>query len=156
MEHGFKIANPELQHGIVNERERLRAEHGPRSIHRPVAASIVEAYRLHLADIARKATADGTDPSRLDAEVAARLRFTGHDRDAIARVIKDSAPALRPDERRDWNTYARRAVDFAFGLPGSRLLQQIERQREHLLSIEGRPLEDRVPFGRRDRAPLGR
>ena len=114
------------------------------------------AYRLHLADIARKATAGGTDPSRLDAEVAVRLRLTGHARDAIARVIKAVAPTLRPSEHRDWDSYARRAVDFAFGLSGSRLLQQLERQREHLLSVEGRSLEDRVPSGRRDRAPLGR
>jgi len=154
VEHGFKIANPELQHAIVNERERQRAEHEPRR--RPVAVSIVEAYRLHLADIARKATAGGTDPSRLDAEVAVRLRLTGHGRDAIAGGIKDSAPALRPDERGDWDTYARRAVDFAFGLPGSRLLQQFERQREYLLSVEGPSLEDRVPSRRRRRAPLGR
>jgi DNA primase RepB-like protein len=85
-----------------------------------------------------------------------RLRLTGHDRDSIARVIRDSAPALRRGERRDWDAYARRAVDFAFGLAGSRLLQQLERQREHLLSIEGRSLEDRVPSRRRGRAPLGR
>jgi hypothetical protein len=82
--------------------------------------------------------------------------LTGHDRDAIARVIKHSVPALRPGERRDWDSYARRAVDFAFGLPGSRVLQQFERQREYLLSVEGRSLEDQVPSRRRGRAPLGR
>jgi hypothetical protein len=156
VEHGFKIANPELRHAIVNERERQRAEHDPRPIRRPAAASIVEAYRLHLADIARRATTGGTDPSRLDAEVAVRLRLTGHARDAIARVIKDVAPTLRPGERRDWDSYARRAVDFAFGLPGSRVLQQFERQRGHLLSVEGRSLEEQVPSRRRGRAPLGR
>ena len=33
------------------------------------------------------------------------------------------------------------------GLPGSRLLQELERQREHLVSIEGRSLEDRCRPG---------
>jgi hypothetical protein len=156
VEHGFGIANPELQNAIVEERARLRVEHEHRPIRRPVATSIGEAYKLHLADIARNATAGRSDPSRLDAEVAVRLRLTGHDRDAIARVIKHSVPALRPGERRDWDCYARRAVDFAFGLPGSRVLQQFERQRQHLLSVEGRSLEEQVPSRRRGRAPLGR
>ena len=156
VEHGFKIANPELQDAIVNERERQRAEHEPRPIRRPVAASIVEAYRLHLADIVRRATAGGTDPSRLDAEVAVRLRLTGHARDAIAHVIKDVAPTLRPGEHRDWDSYARRAADFAFGLPGSRLVHQLDRRREHLLSVEGRSPEDDLASRGRGRALLGR
>lgn len=89
---------------------------------------------------------------RLDAEVAVRLRMTGHDRDAIARVIKDVAPALRPGERRDWSTYARRAVAFAFGVPGSRLTHDLARRREHLLSIEGRSVEGEMAFRGRGRA----
>jgi Relaxase/Mobilisation nuclease domain/Large polyvalent protein-associated domain 7 len=156
VEHGFKIANPELQHAIAMDRADLRREREHRPIHRPVATSIVEAYRLHLADAARKTTDGGTDPSRLDAEVAVRLRLTGHDRDAITRVIKEAAPALRPGEHRDWDSYARRAVDFAFGVAGSRLAHHLARRREHLLSVEGRPLEGEMPARGRGRAPLGR
>jgi hypothetical protein len=85
-----------------------------------------------------------------------RLRLTGHDRDAIARVIKHSVPALRPGERRDWDSYARRAVDFAFGLPGSRLLHHLDRRRAQLLSVEGRSPEDDLASRGRGRAPLGR
>jgi hypothetical protein len=152
--HGFKIANPELQHSIVNERARLRGKREHRPIHRPVA--IAEAYRLHLADVARKTTDRGTDPSRLDAEVAVRLRLTGHDRPAIARVIKDAAPALRPGEHRDWDSYARRTVDFAFGLPGSQLAHHLACQREQLLSVEGRSLECEMASRGRSPALLGR
>jgi hypothetical protein len=156
VEHGFKIANPELQHAIGMDRADLRREREHRPIHKPVATSIVEAYRLHLADAARKTTHGGTDPSRLDAEVAVRLRLTGHDRDAIARVIKDAAPAMRPGEHRDWDAYARRAVDFAFGVPGSQLAHTFELRREHLLRVEGRSLEVEMASRGRGRAPLGR
>jgi hypothetical protein len=62
------------------------------------------------------------DPSRLDSEVAVRLRLTGHHRDAIVRVVREGAAAARPGERRDWDAYARRAVSFAFGVPGDRLV----------------------------------
>ena len=42
VEHGFRIANLELQQSIVNERSRLRGEreHGP--IHRPVTFRKIE------------------------------------------------------------------------------------------------------------------
>jgi hypothetical protein len=156
VEHGFKIANPELQQAIAIDRARLRVEREHQPVHKPVATSIAEAYRLHLVDVTRKTTDGGTDPSRLDAEVAVRLRLTGHDRDAIARVIKDVAAAMRPGEHRDWDSYARRAVDFAFGLPGSRLAHHLARRREHLLSVEGRSLEDEMASRGRGRVPLGR
>jgi hypothetical protein len=156
VEHGFKIANPELQQAIAIDRARLRVEREHQPVHKPVATSIAEAYRLHLVDVTRKTTDGGTDPSRLDAEVAVLLRLTGHDRDAIARVIKDVAAAMRPGEHRDWDSYARRAVDFAFGLPGSRLAHHLARRREHLLSVEGRSLEDEMASRGRGRVPLGR
>jgi MobA/VirD2-like, nuclease domain/Large polyvalent protein-associated domain 7/TraI-like middle domain/RepB DNA-primase C-terminal helical domain len=141
LEHRFKIANPGLQQAIAGPRGRLRVEHEYEPIYRPVATSIAEAYRLHFADVARKTADGGTEASRLDAQVAVRLRLTGHDRDSIARVIKDTAPTLRPGEHRDWNNYARRAVDFAFGLPGSRLARRIARWRDHYLRGEELSLE---------------
>ncbi len=156
VEHGFKIANPELQQAIAIDRARLRVEREHQPVHKPVTTSIAEAYRLHLVDVTRKTIDGGTDPSRLDAEVAVRLRLTGHDRDAIARVIKDAAAAMRPGEHRDWDSYARRAIDFAFGLPGSRLAHHLARRRDHLLSVEGRSLEDEMASRGRGRVPLGR
>ena len=156
VKHGFKIANPELQQAIAIDRARLRVEREQQPVRKPAATSIAEAYRLHLADVTPKTTDGGTDPSRLDAEVAVRLRLTGHDRGAIARVIKDAAAAMRPGEHRDWDSYARRAVDFAFGLPGSRLAHHLARRRDHLLSVEGRSLEDEMASRGRGRVPLGR
>jgi Relaxase/Mobilisation nuclease domain/Large polyvalent protein-associated domain 7 len=154
-EHGFKIANPELQPAIAAGREHLRVERGHPPVQRPVATSIAEAYRLHFADVAREADAARTDPSRLDAEVAVRLRLTGHQPDSIERAIRKGAPAMRPAEPRDWGEYARRAVDFAFDVPGSRLALALEPRREHLLSLEGRHLGREM--GSRRRGPeLGR
>jgi hypothetical protein len=139
-EHGFKVANPELQPAISADRERLRAatdRHPPPR----VATSLAEAYRLHFTEVARQSISGEADPSRLDAEVAVRLRLTGHHRDAIARAIRDGAPALRPDEKRDWQAYARRATDFAFSVRGSRLADHLKPHGRHLLRVEGRHLE---------------
>jgi hypothetical protein len=140
-EHGFKVANPELQQAIAADRQRLRTTTDRRPLE-GVATSLAAAYRLHLAEVARQATAGKADPSRLDAEVAVRLRLTGHHRDAIARAIREGAPALRPSERRDWQAYARRATDFAFSVPGSQLADHFKPQRGHLLRVEGRHLEE--------------
>jgi hypothetical protein len=136
-EHGFKIANPELQREIAGFRERLRAtpEQSPAQNNRP--SSLAEAYRVQLAD-ARQAVPADADSSRLDAEVAVRLRVTGHSPDAIVRAIREGAPAMRPDEQRDWDAYARRAADFAFSVPGLQLAEHLAPQRERLLKIEGR------------------
>ncbi len=154
VEHGFKIANPELQQAIANGRERARAERAP--VRKFTVRSVTEAYRLHLEEVVRESAAPKTDPSRFDSEVAVRLRLTGHHREAILEAIKEGAAASRPDERHDWDAYARRAVDFAFGVPGSQLAHTFELRREHLLRVEGRSLEvEMVPRGR-GRAPRGR
>jgi hypothetical protein len=142
-QHGFKIANPELQESIESERERLRARPEQRAPAR-APASLAEAYRLHLADVARAVPAGRADPSRLDAEVAVRMRVTGHHPHAIARAISEAARSSRPHEQRDWAAYARRAVDFAFGVPGSRLAHDLGARCEYLVQLEGRRLEGLV------------
>jgi hypothetical protein len=136
-EHGFKIANPELQQAIAADRERLRgiAERWPAQSSRP--SSLAESYRLQLDD-ALQAIAGHADPSRLDAEVAVRLRVAGHSPDAIVRAIREGAPAMRPDERRDWDRYARRTADFVFSVPGSQLAAHLAPHRERLLRAEMR------------------
>jgi Relaxase/Mobilisation nuclease domain/Large polyvalent protein-associated domain 7 len=140
VEHGFKIANPELQREIAAARDRLHVERERPSVRSQVPRSLAEAYRFHVADVARETVGAKTDGSRLDAEVAVRLRLTGHDRDTIERAIAEGAHVLRPGEQRDWVAYAHRAVDFAFGVPGSRLVRDLAPRREHLLGLEGRHL----------------
>jgi len=146
-EHGFKIANPELQQAIAAGRERMRSAGNRGGPEREVASSLAEAYRLHFSEVARQARGARADPSRLDAEVAVHLRLTGHHRDAITRAVENGARSLRPHERRDWQAYARRATDFAFGILGSRLAEHLAPQRERFLSIEGRRLERALESG---------
>jgi hypothetical protein len=148
--HGLKIANPELQHAIAANRERVRSAGNRGGPERGVASSLPEAYRLHFSEVARQAGSGKPDPSRLDAEVAVRLRLTGHHRDAIARAIGEGARSLRPHERRDWQEYARRAIDFAFGVPGSRLADHLAPQHEHLLRVERRNVESALQSCFRD------
>ncbi len=136
VEHGFKITNPELQRTIADRRERLRHRDRPLQPRNLNARSPADAYRLHFAEVARQAISSVADPSRLDAEVAVRLRVMGYQPEVIVRTIRDGAPALRPHEQRDWNDYARRAVDFAFGVPGSRLAAEFVRGHEQTLRTE--------------------
>jgi len=154
VDHGFKIANPELQPPIAAGRERLRVERVHPTVRTPVVTSIAEAYRLHFADVAGETGANRADPSRFDGEVAVRLRLTGHKPDSIERAICEGARAMRRAESRDWGEYARRAVDFAFGVPGSRLARSFEPRREHLLSLERQHLGREM--GRRRGPGLGR
>jgi hypothetical protein len=154
VEHGFKIANPDLERAITKGRERVQAERT--HIPRPMVRSIEDAYRLHFAEVVRESAIPKTDPSRFDSEVAVRLRLTGHHRDAIFGAIKEGAAASRPGERRHWDAYARRVVDFAFGVPGSQLAYALEPRRERFLRVEGRQLEHERPLPGRGRGSLGR
>jgi hypothetical protein len=66
-EHGFKIANPELQQAIAAGRERLQQRAEPLQPKNLSARSPADAYRLHFAEVARQAFPSVADPSRLDA-----------------------------------------------------------------------------------------
>ena len=63
---------------------------------------------------------------------------TGHSREQIAKAILDGAQARRPDENRDWQAYARRAVQRAFSPSAEQTLVHLEPIRDKLLRIEGR------------------
>jgi hypothetical protein len=112
------------------------------------AKTLVEVYGRHLADVERDQKSQHADPSRLDALVAVRMRVTGHRREAIASAISEGAAGRRPDEKRDWETYGRRAAEFAFSFPGERLDKQLMPQREQFVRIEGRAHDrDLMPPG---------
>jgi hypothetical protein len=145
-EHGFKISNPDLQQALTAERDRLRAQKTsdapPRTNdRRPTSMAPVHIYRRHLHAITQEQPARRADPSRLDGEVAVRMAVTGHSREAIARAIKEGARAERPNEQREWDTYARRAADFAFSPPGRDIQQRLAGQRQTFVRLEGREAE---------------
>jgi hypothetical protein len=146
-EHGFKIANQDLQPAIDAERERLRRERereaAPPRPSRPTPAPVdmtpAAICRRHREEILREQQQGRSpDPSRIDAHVAVRMSVTGHSREQIAQAIRDAARADRPGDRRDWDGYARRATEYAFSPPGREIAERLRHQEQRLLRLEGR------------------
>jgi hypothetical protein len=146
-EHGFRIANPELQQAIAAGRETLQPMQAPvhtgpatePRIHSMTPAAI---YQKHLNGIIREQPGRRADPSRLDAEVAVRMAVTEHSREQIAKAVRDGARALRRDDKRDWDAYGRRAAEFAFSPPGRQMRERFVGERERLIRLEGRDHEN--------------
>ena len=97
----------------------------------------VTAYHVHFEDIRRHLTIE--DYSRVDAMIALRLRATGHSRDAVMEAVRQCAPAIRETPaRRDWQRYAERTADYAFGTAGDVELAKYETYRELWRRVEER------------------
>ena len=152
-EHGFKITNADLQQPIESERERLRQARIPavperRPARQPDTMTPAAIYRRHLAELSREQPhRRGQDPSRIDAQIAVRMSVTGHSREQIARAIVDAVRVDRPNENRDWDSYARRAVDYAFSPPGRDIADRLRHHEQRLLRLEGR--QDEIQLLRR-------
>lgn len=143
-DHGFKLTNPDLQQAIRRDHlavshagdgkvasaagaepgfavgpslERPRSDSWPPPMH-PLARDVAEAFQEHL-DHLRRHSGERRDASRVDGLVAIRLRTVGYTRVEIECALRDLG-ALQRDEVRDWQQYAKRAVDHAFGPAGSR------------------------------------
>jgi hypothetical protein len=156
IEHGFTIANPELQQAIVAERERIRSpgRERPTAPERRAVEIVAsrmpaETYRRHLVDVTRERSGQPIDPSRVDAEIAVRMRLEGHRRGEIERAIKETVPADRRGETRDWDAYAKRTVAVAFGIPVDRLSEHLRRQHDRFRRFQERHREEpeRLPPG---------
>jgi hypothetical protein len=108
-----------------------------------------DVYRRHLADVTREHPGQPIHPSRVDAEIAVRMRLAGHSRGEIELAIKEVVPADRRGETRDWNAYAKRTVAVAFGIPGDRLSEHLRRQHDRLRWLQERHREEpeRLPPG---------
>jgi hypothetical protein len=158
-QHGFRIANPELQKEIAEERARRMVPPQTREAHalqRVSVRDVSEAYGRHVEDLKASPRYRAADASRVDAAVAVRLRATGHDRGSIERAIRDEASNARPHEQRDWSEYAKRTVERAFGLPGRRELETLARSQERLFALEGRSRENEWSLDRDRPRRLGR
>ena len=94
------------------------------------------AYYAHLENIRRHLTIE--DYSRVDAMIALRLRANGHSRESVAETIRTCAPTIRDSQTgRNWQRYAERTADYAFGPAGDRDLERNERYRELWRGVEG-------------------
>lgn len=79
------------------------------------------AFAAHRADICKRAQGRPMDASRIDAQVALRLKMTGYDRTDVETVLITCSPQHAVGKsQRDWELYAKRATDFAWGPAGQR------------------------------------
>lgn len=98
------------------------------------------AYYAHLENIRRHLTIE--DYSRVDAMIALRMRANGHSREAVEETIRACAPTIWEKQTgRNWQRYAERTSDYAFGPAGDRDLMRNGRYRDLWRTVES--MEDR-------------
>ena len=98
------------------------------------------AYYAHLENIRRHLTIE--DYSRVDAMIALRMRSNGHSREVVEETIRVCAPTIREKQTgRNWQRYAERTSDYAFGPAGDRDLMRNGRYRDLWRTVES--MEDR-------------
>ena len=108
------------------------------------------AYYAHLENIRRHLTIE--DYSRVDAMIALRMRSNGHSRDAVMESIRSCAPTIRDSQTgRNWQRYAERTADYAFGPAGDRDLERNEGHREVWRKIENGGYKEKSKTGFRSR-----
>ncbi len=94
------------------------------------------AYFAHYENIRSYITVE--DFSRVDAMIALRMRANGHSPEAVFTAIRDCAPQIRTgtEKRRDWQRYAERTMNYAFGYAGDRDLIKNEQYKKFWQSVE--------------------
>ena len=131
-----------IDHEYAEAAEKRKAERRtfPMPDFRP--GDTASAYYAHLENIRRHLTIE--DYSRVDAMIALRLRSNGHSRESVEETIRTCAPTIRETQTgRNWQRYAERTADYAFGPAGDRDLERNERYRELWRRVEGAGKEDR-------------
>lgn len=105
------------------DREYAEAAKARQERHRAVSSGRpgdpVSAYYAHLDNIKQHLTIN--DYSRVDAMIALRMRSNGHSRSDVAETVRVCAPTIRDAEKaggRNWQRYAERTADYAFGMAG--------------------------------------
>lgn len=124
-----------IDHEYAEAAEKRKAERRtfPMPDFRP--GDTASAYYAHLENIRRHLTIE--DYSRVDAMIALRLRSNGHSRESVEETIRTCAPTFREIQTgRNWQRYAERTADYAFGPAGDRDLERNERYRELWRKIE--------------------
>jgi hypothetical protein len=116
-------------HEAAAERGRSRTETARAGRVASPLECAVAAYGEHHQDIVAHRSAGPVNYSRIDMEIAVRMRATGHGENAITDAMELRAPMVRPASERqshEWHEYARRTVAFAFSTAGDR---EVERSR---------------------------
>jgi hypothetical protein len=96
-----------------------------------------EVYRRHYRQVNENRQGDNVDLSRIDGEIAVRMRATGHSQAEVEQIMAQCAQAIRETaEARNWDVYGKRAAQYAFGAAGDRQMPRLEAQRKQLLELE--------------------
>jgi Plasmid recombination enzyme len=102
-----------------------------------VAGDGAKAYRQHYRQVSEDQWGDNVDLSRIDGEIAMRMRATGHTQAEVEQIIAQCAQALRETaEGRNWDSYGQQVAESAFGTVGDRQMPRLEAQRKQLLELE--------------------
>ena len=129
-----KAINREYAEAAHKRRER------PRVIPSGRPGDPSRAYYAHFDNIRRHLSIE--DYSRVDAMIALRMRASGHSREAVEETIRACAPTIREKQAgRNWQRYAERTAEYAFGMAGDRDLVRKERYRELWKRVEGRSVK---------------
>ena len=130
-----KAIDREYAEAAHNRRER------PRVIPSGRPGDPARAYYAHFDNIRRHLSIE--DYSRVDAMIALRMRANGHSREAVEETIRACAPTIREEQAhgRNWQRYAERTAEYAFGMAGDRDLARNERYRELWKRVEGRSVK---------------
>nr|WP_229772632.1 DNA-primase RepB domain-containing protein [Desulfovibrio porci] len=124
-----------IDHEYAEETEKRKAERRTFPMPDFWPGDPASAYYAHLENIRRHLTIE--DYSRVDAMIALRLRSNGHSRENVEETIRTCAPTIRETQTgRNWQRYAERTADYAFGPAGDRDLERNERYRELWRKIE--------------------
>ena len=120
----------------AEDAEKRKAEHRTFRMPDVRPGDPAATYYAHLENIRRHLSIE--DYSRVDAMIALRLRSNGHSRKSVAETIRACAPTIRDSQAgRNWQRYAERTADYAFGPAGDRDMERNERYRELWRRVEG-------------------
>lgn len=119
------------------EERKKRRQRQLAAMPRP-ATSATQAYYAHYDNIRQHLGAD-MDFSRMDAMIALRMRSNGHSQEEIRQAIFECAPTVREGsaKRRDWQDYATRTANYAYGTEGDLDLEKYKGLQEKWREIEG-------------------
>lgn len=124
-----------IDHEYAEAAEKRKAEQRTFTMPNFRPGDPAAAYYAHLENIRRHLTIE--DYSRVDAMIALRLRSNGHSRESVEETIRACAPTTREKQAgRNWQRYAERTADYAFGPAGDRDMVRNERYRELWRRVE--------------------
>jgi hypothetical protein len=125
-----------------SQQSPLVTEHGDElqqqdALRGSASASIEYAYQTQHKEVCAQFQGVRIDNSRVDAQIALRLKIAGHSRHDVEAAMAVCCPRYaKSNAKRDWLLYARRAAGFAWGPAGKRHEEMINAKLQKQLGTE--------------------